>query len=313
MPTPHSFAPAGPLDAVVQALGQVVLGKEAQIRQALICLLAQGHLLIEDVPGVGKTTLAHGLARTLGFAFGRVQFTADLMPSDLTGVSVFKRATDGFVFQPGPLFNQVVLADEINRASPRTQSALLEAMEEQQITVDGATYPLPQPFFVIATQNPADHGGTYALPESQLDRFMMRLSLGYPSRHAERQMLMNDGSRDALAQLPVMMDAAQWQDLQKQVQAVHLAAPLMDYLQNLVDETRSGRWFTVGLSPRAALSVLRAAKASACLDGRSHALPDDVQAVFDACTAHRLQPVRESGRRAADQVRAMMQSLPAVS
>ena len=299
--------------AVRQLLNQlntVLVGKQAQVHDAVACLLAGGHLLIEDVPGVGKTTLAHALARSFGLQFSRVQFTADLMPSDLSGISVYERGSESFVFHPGPVFAQVLLADEINRASPRTQSALLEAMEERQVTVEGETRPLPQPFFVIATQNPQDQLGTYALPESQLDRFHMRLSLGYPDRSAERALLHGQDRRQLLDTLPAVVNPVQLAELQAQVQAVHLAEPVLDYLQDLVASTRDGRWFVQGLSPRAAIAVVRAAKAQAFLAGRSYVAPDDVADVLPQTVAHRMSPLHNAGRGAVEQVRAMLAATP---
>jgi len=298
------------LKALQDQLNTVIAGKPAQIQDSLACLLAGGHLLIEDVPGVGKTTLAHALARTLGLQFARVQFTSDLMPSDLTGVSVYERGREDFVFHPGPVFAQVLLADEINRASPKTQSALLEAMEERQVTVEGQTRPLPAPFFVIATQNPHDQLGTYALPESQLDRFLMRISLGYPERDAERALLAGQDRRDLLEQLQPLLTLSELQSLQQQVLAVHAAPSLLDYVQDLLAATRNGRWFIQGLSPRAGLALLRAAKAQALLCGRDYVAPDDVQAVLPQTTAHRLVPVTESGRGALEQVRALLEAVP---
>jgi MoxR-like ATPase len=267
-------------------------------------------LLIEDVPGVGKTTLAQALARTFGLAFSRVQFTSDLMPSDLSGVSVFERTSERFVFHRGPLFTQVLLADEINRASPKTQSALLEAMEERQVSTDGETRALPVPFFVIATQNPLDQSGTNPLPESQLDRFLMRVSLGYPDRASERQLLGGADRRAQLAQLPGLLNAEQLRQLQDAVQAVHAAPVLLDYLQDLIDATRKGAWFVQGLSPRAGIAVLRAAKAHALLDGRDHVAPDDIQAILVQTAAHRLTPLPASGRSRAAQLRAMIEATP---
>jgi MoxR-like ATPase len=304
-PTSHSN------DSVRQLLNQlntVLVGKPAQVHDAVACLLAGGHLLIEDVPGVGKTTLAHALARSFGLQFSRVQFTADLMPSDLSGISVYERGSESFVFHPGPVFAQVLLADEINRASPRTQSALLEAMEERQVTVEGETRALPQPFFVIATQNPQDQLGTYALPESQLDRFHMRLSLGYPDRRAERALLHGQDRRELLGGLPAVVTPTQLAGLQAQVQAVHLADPVLDYLQDLVAATRDGRWFVQGLSPRAAISVVRAAQAQAFLSGRNYVAPDDIADVLPQTVAHRLSPLHNAGRGAVEQVRAMLAS-----
>lgn len=298
------------LDALLGQLNTVIVGKQAQVRDCVACLLAGGHLLIEDMPGVGKTTLAHALSRTFGLQFSRVQFTADLMPGDLVGVSVYERGREGFVFHPGPVFAQVLLADEINRASPKTQSALLEAMEEKQVTVEGETRALPHPFFVIATQNPHDQLGTFALPESQLDRFLMRISLGYPDRAAERVLLQGAGRRDMLDHLLPLLSTEELAAIQHQVLAVHAAEPLLDYVQALLAATRSGRWFVQGLSPRAGLALLRAAKAQALLAGRDYVAPDDVQSILPQCTAHRLVPIGQAGRGAADQVRAMAQAVP---
>lgn len=298
------------LKSLVDQLNTVIVGKPAQTQDCVACLLAGGHLLIEDVPGVGKTTLAHALARTFGLQFSRVQFTADLMPSDLSGVSVYERGKETFVFHPGPLFAQVLLADEINRASPKTQSALLEAMEEKQVTVDGETRPLPSPFFVIATQNPHDQLGTYALPESQLDRFLMRISLGYPDRAAERDLLAGHDRRDLVNALPSLLNAAELQTLQAKVLDVHAAAPLLDYVQDLIAATRSGQWFLQGLSPRAGIAVVRAAKAQALLSGRDYVAPDDVQAILSQTVAHRLIPVGDAGRGSIEQVRAMLDAVP---
>ena len=298
------------IKAVLDQLNTVMVGKSAQVQDGVACLLAGGHLLIEDVPGVGKTTLAHALARTFGLQFSRVQFTADLMPSDLSGVSVYDRGQERFVFHPGPVFAQVLLADEINRASPKTQSALLEAMEEKQVTVEGETRPLPWPFFVIATQNPHDQLGTYALPESQLDRFLMRISLGYPDRAAERELLSGHGRRDMLETLPAMLSVQDLTALQHAVGQVHVAEPLLDYVQDLISATRSGRWFLQGLSPRAGIALMRAARAQALIAGRDYVAPDDVQAILPQCVAHRMVPVSDAGRGAVEQVRAMIDAVP---
>lgn len=295
--------------ALLDQLNTVIMGKDAQVQDCVACLLAGGHLLIEDVPGVGKTTLAHALARTFGLRFARVQFTADLMPSDLTGVSVYERGTQAFAFHPGPVFTQVLLADEINRASPKTQSALLEAMEEKQVSVEGATRALPQPFFVIATQNPHDQLGTFALPESQLDRFLMRISLGYPDRAAERLLLAGSDRRDMVDSLQPLLDAEALAQLQQQVLAVHAAEPLLDYVQDLIEATRSGRWFLQGLSPRAGIALMRAAKAQALIQGRDYVAPDDVQAILPQTIAHRLVPLGDAGRGAVEQVRAMVEAV----
>jgi len=298
------------IQSLLTQLNMVITGKSLQIQDCVTCLLAGGHLLIEDVPGVGKTTLAHALARTFGLTFTRVQFTADLMPSDLTGVSVYERDTQAFVFHPGPVFTQVLLADEINRASPKTQSALLEAMEEKQVSAEGATRPLPQPFFVIATQNPQDQLGTFALPESQLDRFLMRISLGYPDRASERELLAGGDRRDMLADLPPLLTPDELAELQRRVLAVHAAAPLLNYVQDLIAATRSGHWFAQGLSPRAGIALMRAAKAQALIEGRDYVAPDDVQAVLPQTIAHRLVPVGDAGRGSVEQVRAMLESIP---
>jgi len=297
------------LTSLVKQLNTVIVGKAAQIQDCVACLLAGGHLLIEDVPGVGKTTLAHALARTFGLQFSRVQFTSDLMPSDLSGVSVYERGQEKFVFHPGPLFAQVLLADEINRASPKTQSALLEAMEEKQVSIEGETRPLPSPFFVIATQNPHDQQGTYALPESQLDRFLMRISLGYPARDAERQLLAGTDRRALVEALPSLLNTTELAELQRQVLAVHASDALLDYVQDLMAATRSGQWFVQGLSPRAGMAVLRAAKARALLSGRTFVAPDDVRAILPQTMAHRLIPTGDAGRGALAQVSAMVDAV----
>ena len=298
------------LTSLLKQLNTVIVGKQAQVQDCVACLLAGGHLLIEDVPGVGKTTLAHALSRSFGLQFSRVQFTADLMPSDLSGVSIYERQKESFVFHPGPLFAQVLLADEINRASPKTQSALLEAMEEKQVTIEGATRPLPTPFFVIATQNPHDQLGTYALPESQLDRFHMRISLGYPDRDAERELLRGADRREMVDNLRAVLSPHDLLDLQQQVSRVHASEPLLNYLQDLMAATRSGRWFLQGLSPRAGIAVMRAAKAQAFLNERDYVAPDDIAAVLPQTAAHRLVPVSDAGRGAQEQVRAMLAAVP---
>ncbi|MFN3296497.1 AAA family ATPase [Caldimonas sp.] len=308
-------APAFPdlhsqLQRLRDQINTIIVGKPAQVDDGLACLLAGGHLLIEDVPGVGKTTLAHALAVSLGLRFARVQFTADLMPTDLVGVSVWERGKEAFVFHPGPVFTQVLLADEINRAGPKTQSALLEAMEEHQVSVEGETRPLPSPFFVIATQNPNDQLGTYALPESQLDRFMMCITLGYPDRSAERELLAGQDRREAVSRLQPVMSPAELLAAQQAVGAVHVAPALLDYLQDLIAATRDGRWFVEGLSPRAGLAVLRAARARALLAQRDYVAPDDVQAILPQTIAHRLQPLPGSGRGRVEQVRALLEAVP---
>lgn len=276
------------LQAVLNALGRIVLGKDRQLRLALACLLARGHLLIEDVPGVGKTTLALALSRVLGLAFQRVQFTSDLLPADILGVSVFEREHGHFRFHPGPIFSQVVLADEVNRASPKTQSALLEAMEERQVSVEGATRGLPEPFFVLATQNPADQIGVFPLPESQLDRFLMRLSMGFPPREAERALLLEPDRRSLLLQVEPVLDAERLLALQAQVTQVLTSPALVDYLLALIEYSRNHPALKQGLSPRAGLALRRAAQAWALLDGRGSVIPEDVQAVFPAVAGHRL-------------------------
>ena len=298
------------LEKIRSQLNTVIVGKPGQIQDCMVCLLAGGHLLIEDVPGVGKTTLAHALARTFGLQFSRVQFTSDLMPSDLSGVSVYERAKEAFVFHPGPMFSQVLLADEINRASPKTQSALLEAMEEKQVSTEGQTRPLPTPFFVIATQNPLDQVGTHPLPESQLDRFLMRISLGYPERRAERALLAGLDRRHLVEQLPSLLDPSTLAQLQALVEQVHVAEPLLDYVQDLVAATRSGQWFVQGLSPRAGIAVLRAAKAQALLCGRDYVAPDDVLAIAPQTMGHRLIPTAQAGLGALAQVGAMLRAVP---
>ncbi len=277
-------------------LGRIVLGKDRQLRLALACLVARGHLLIEDIPGVGKTTLAHALAVVLGLGFGRVQFTGDLLPADITGVNVFDRDSSAFRFEPGPLFNQVLLADEINRASPRTQSALLEAMEERQVTVDGVTRKLPEPFFVIATQNPSEQVGVFPLPESQLDRFLMRVRLGYPAREAERTLLLGEDRRAMLAGLTPLMTPAQLLAAQTAAQQVYVAPALADYVLDLLAATRQAGWCRPGLSPRAGVALVQAARAWALLGGRGEVLPEDVQAVFAAVAGHRLGPAADADR-----------------
>jgi MoxR-like ATPase len=277
------------LEPVIAALNGIVLGKDRQVRLALACLLARGHLLIEDLPGVGKTTLAQALARALGLSYQRVQFTSDLLPADVIGVSVYDRDSGRFEFHRGPVFAQLLLADEVNRATPKAQSALLEAMEERQVTVDGHTHPLPEPFFVVATQNPSYQLGTYPLPESQLDRFLMRIELGYPSVELERELLRGRDRRQLLAGLEPLLDAVTLKALQQHVPAVHVAEPLLDYVQALVRHTRASGHFEAGLSPRAAIALLRASQAWALLHGRPGVVPEDVQAVLRAVAGHRLE------------------------
>jgi MoxR-like ATPase len=278
----------GLADQAVREVGRVILGKQNEIRLAVACLLARGHLLIEDVPGVGKTLLARSLAAVLGLSFRRIQFTSDLLPADIIGVSVFDRDKGQFEFQPGPLFAQVVLADEVNRATPKAQSALLEAMEEQQVSVDGTSHALPAPFFVIATQNPAHQVGTYPLPESQLDRFLMRIGLGYPAEPLERKLLRGDDRRELLAELQPMMGPPELDELQAAARAVHVSDAVLDYVQALVRFTRESPRFDIGLSPRAAVDLVAAARCWALVSGHGGVYPEDVQAVFAAVAGHRL-------------------------
>jgi len=301
---------AGPTEAVVAAAGQVILGKERQIRLAVACILARGHLLIEDVPGVGKTTLSHALAKLLGLEYQRIQFTSDLLPADIIGVSVFDRATSTFRFHPGPIFAHIILADEINRASPKAQSALLEAMEEHQVTAEGATRPLPDPFFVIATQNPLHQVGTFPLPESQLDRFLMRISLGYPDAKAERELLRGAERRELIAHLPPAMTPPQLKELQEAVPTMQVSDALLDYVQALIHHTRHSPRFTQGLSPRAGVAILRAAQAWALMEGRRQVLPEDVQATLPAVVGHRLHGNSEAVKSGFDAPRELIAAVP---
>ncbi|MDH4114731.1 MAG: AAA family ATPase [Burkholderiaceae bacterium] len=283
--------------ATASQIGTVIVGKTLQIRQSLTCLLAGGHLLIEDAPGVGKTTLAHAIALSMGLPFRRIQFTSDLLPSDVIGVSVYDRTSGQFVFHPGPIFTEVLLADEINRASPKTQSALLEAMEESQVSVDGLSRPLPQPFFVIATQNPLHQVGTFPLPESQLDRFLMCISLGYPDRAAERSLLAGEARRDMLKSLQPVARPADLLAAQAEVRKIYVSGALLDYVQALIAHTRASGKYAEGLSPRGGLALLAAARAWAWLDGREHVIPEDVQNIMPSVAGHRLHATsRESGR-----------------
>lgn len=304
------MASTAQITRLADQVSTIIVGKRDQVTLSIICLLGGGHLLIEDVPGVGKTTLSHALALSLGLSYSRIQFTADLLPSDLIGVSVYDRHKEDFRFHPGPVFAQVLLADEINRAGPRTQSALLEAMEERQVTAEGETRPLPSPFFVIATQNPAEQLGTHPLPESQLDRFAMRLSLGYPDPAAERALLSGDDRRQLLQTLTPVMSAQEWLSWQARVESVHVSPALLDYLQALISATRNGHWFSVGLSPRAALSLLKLSKARALVLGRQHVSPEDLQVLWVPTVAHRLQPPAQSGRSATAQARALLEAVP---
>ncbi|MCP3664532.1 MAG: MoxR family ATPase [Gammaproteobacteria bacterium] len=280
--------PSNPMDQLIQQAGQIILGKEQAIRLAITCLLAQGHLLIEDLPGVGKTTLAHLLAKLLGLEYQRIQFTSDLLPADILGVSIYDREEGGFHFHSGPIFSQLILADEINRATPKAQSALLEAMEERQVTAEGETRPLPEPFFVVATQNPAHQIGTFPLPESQLDRFLMRIELGYPDPRSERLLLAGRDRRELLEEMEPVLTLDRLQRLQQEVQQVHVSEALLNYIQALLAFSRNNPRFNHGLSPRAGLGMLRAARAWALLDGRFQVLPEDVQAILPATAGHRL-------------------------
>jgi MoxR-like ATPase len=282
------------IGAVLAQLNRVILGKDTQIHLCLACLLARGHLLIEDIPGVGKTTLAHALAKTLGLSFQRVQFTSDLLPADVLGVSIYDRETGKFRFQHGPIFAQLVLADEINRASPKAQSALLEAMEEHQVTLDGQSMPLPEPFFVIATQNPQDQVGTFPLPESQLDRFLMRVHLGYPAAAAERELLSGVDRRELVNSLEPVVSVDMLTTLQRRALEVHVSSALLDYVQALVAHTRNASAISIGLSPRAAIGLLRAARAWALIAGRDAVIPEHVQQVFASVVEHRLRQ-RDNG------------------
>lgn len=297
------------LSDIIDQIGTVLLGKDHQIRQALSCLLAGGHLLIEDLPGMGKTILSHALARTLGLSYNRIQFTSDVLPADILGISVFDRETSNFRFHPGPVFAQVVLADEINRTTPKTQSALLEAMEEGQVTVEGETRALPSPFFVIATQNPASQAGTYPLPESQLDRFLMRIELGYPDPAAERELMRGEDRRAMLETLDARIGLEELAALQAAVAEVRATDALLDYVQRLVAFTRNATEFAWGLSPRGSLALLRASQAWAFLAGRDHVVPEDVQAVLPAVVEHRL---REAGGRSSGGGVALAQRLLSV-
>jgi len=299
------------LATAIERLNGILLGKEREVRLSIACLLARGHLLIEDIPGVGKTTLAHALARVLGLSYQRIQFTSDLLPADVIGVSIYDRASGSFQFHRGPVFAQLVLADEVNRATPKAQSALLEAMEERQVTVDGVSHPLPDPFFVVATQNPSYQVGTFPLPESQLDRFLMRIELGYPAASHERALLRGRDRRDLLATLEPALEPELIVQLQRQVPALHASDALVDYVQAVVRASRGGSEFQAGLSTRAAISLLRAAQAWAFLHGRNGVLPEDLQAVLPAVVGHRLRPRDAADRRgAAELARALLEAVP---
>jgi len=309
-PARPGVAPESRVEAVVEGIGRIVVGKTAEIELALACLLARGHLLIEDLPGVGKTTLAHALARALGLSYQRIQFTSDLLPADILGVSVFHRDANRFEFHRGPIFAQLVLADEINRATPKAQSALLEAMEERQVTADGTTFALPTPFFVVATRNPAQQIGTFPLPESQLDRFLMQIELGYPSAADERQLLAGGERRTLATELEPILDVAALLELQEAVPRVHLADALLDYVQAIIAFTRNAGLFTAGLSPRAGMALVRAAQAWALLRGHAGVHPSDVRAVLGAVCVHRLEPTPQARIARRDVGAAILDAVP---
>lgn len=294
------------IEKILSQVGGVILGKDKEIRMVFTCLLAKGHLLIEDIPGVGKTTLAQALAKTLGLSYNRIQFTSDLLPADIIGSSIFDKETQKFRFHAGPLFEQMVLADELNRATPRTQSSLLEAMEERQVSVDGTTHPLPVPFFVIATQNQRYHVGTFPLPESQLDRFLMRISLGYPDYQSERKILMGESRIDILKKLQPVLNLQELLQLQLQVPKIHVSEAILDYIQSIISGSRSGSHHYLGLSPRAGISLVRAAQAYALIEGREMVIPEDVQSVAGVVLEHRLDPegskVKHTGSPASEQL-----------
>jgi MoxR-like ATPase len=295
MSSPANTVSSRKLTAALDSARGIILGKEHALRMALACLLARGHLLIEDLPGVGKTTLAHLLARLLGLDYSRIQFTSDLLPADIIGTSIYERTKESFRFHPGPIFAQLVLADEINRATPKAQSALLEAMEERQVTVEGQTRALPEPFFVIATQNPTFQIGTFPLPESQLDRFLMRIRLGYPSAHEEKNLLAGEDRRSLLARLEPELSRDELFALQQEADRIHVSVPIVDYCYAILDFTRRSSRFLHGLSPRAGLGLLRSARAWAMLEGRDFVIPEDVQAVLPACVPHRLVSGEDNG------------------
>ena len=299
------------INLAIDEIGKIILGKENAIRLAIACFIAKGHLLIEDTPGVGKTTLAHTLAKLLGLSYQRIQFTSDLLPADILGVSVYNKDTSKFDFHPGPVFSNVILADEINRATPRTQSALLEAMAEQQVTIEGETRNLPEPFFVIATQNPINQVGTFPLPESQLDRFLMRIELGYPDNNAERELLKGQDRKNLLAHTGAVISPSELITLQSHLESVHVSDALLDYLQDLLEFSRSSGNYNHGLSPRAGLAVLNAAKAWAILESHQHVMPEDIQAVLPSVIGHRLQFVYDiSDKKAIQPAEHLIQHVP---
>ncbi|MDH5392630.1 MAG: MoxR family ATPase [Gammaproteobacteria bacterium] len=291
-----------PVSKCIAESAKIVLGKNKEIKLAICCLLSQGHLLIEDLPGVGKTTLALTLSKVFGLAFTRLQFTSDLLPADVTGISVFDNSTKRFSFHPGPIFNQVLLADEINRATPKTQSALLEAMEEHKVSVDGETHPLPQPFFVIATQNPSSQVGTFALPESQLDRFLMRIKMGYPDKVAEKRLLSAQDPRQLLDQIKTMLTADELLGMQQQSKQVHVSENIINYILQIVEKTRHEAGFIHGLSPRAGMALKRASQSWAFVHNRDYVLPEDIQAVYSAVCEHRLERHYEQAESSVQQL-----------
>ncbi|RJP77726.1 MAG: MoxR family ATPase [Desulfobacteraceae bacterium] len=295
---------------IVKQISQVVLGKEEQIRLALTCLFAKGHLLIEDIPGIGKTTLAKVLAKCLGLTFQRMQFTSDMLPGDILGVSIFRPKTGSFEFHPGPIFTHILLADEINRATPKTQSALLEAMEERQVTIEGKTRHLNNPFFVIATQNPLEHSGTFPLPESQLDRFLMRIEIGYPGRSAEKKILQGNGREQKMSHVDNCLQGDDVLNIQSRINEVHASDALLDYLQDILQFTRTSDRFHVGLSPRAGLALLQAGKSFAFLHGRDHVLPEDVQRVLPWVVRHRLKSRESLGEFTMERITEILHEVP---
>ena len=292
------------------AVNAILLGKDKQVGLAFCCLLARGHLLIEDVPGVGKTTLAHALARVIGSDYQRIQFTSDLLPADILGVSIYKRDRDEFEFHPGPIFSQVILADEVNRATPKTQSALLEGMAEGQVTIENETHILPSPFFVMATQNPLDLVGTYPLPDSQLDRFLLSFSLGYPDAAAERELLVTEDRARVLDRTTAMLSPEDVKALQEDCEGIHVSENLLDYIQVLLQETRDERWFETGLSPRAGLALLRASRALAFLENRDFATPEDVKTIFPGLARHRLSPTSGFSQSPDEQISELLGQVP---